>query len=409
MNVYYASDPNWATKIAYLANVVDRRVVTLRERGLRFGSARLAGPARAGARIAVDVPWSARPGAVLPPRIRFAVRWTPLELVEADPAEPAPAPAPHWTFVGRRDLSGRAVRLAVGVPSRPGVWRLDVEARDSDGRALPKTDRPAVRSLTVRVTAAQEVSIAVAAGPEGRLQATIRNVGTRPLVAWRRGSATTVEAWALPLDPAKPAYRLAERQLETALRPASSRVVRFAAPRDPAVVVVRLAGDPGAVGRNRQIAALVERGNGRRISVAVLAVASPRDDALLGRKPASGRIALAGLDEPVTVRATVGTAGTRRDVAAEVAAAESAPGPSSLLVRSLAAEPGRAAQPSAALAPLPAERRRMVDLDVTSVPAGLRLVVAGIVPPDGGPLDPATLWLAWIPVLAVPDAPAAPH
>ncbi len=43
MNVYYASDPNWATKIAYLANVVDRRIVTLRERDLRFGAARLRG------------------------------------------------------------------------------------------------------------------------------------------------------------------------------------------------------------------------------------------------------------------------------------------------------------------------------------------------------------------------------
>lgn len=409
MNVYYASDPNWATKIAYLANVVDRRIVTLRERGLRFGAARLAGPARAGTRIGLDVPWVARPGTVLPPRVRFAVRWTPLELVEADPAEPAPAPAPRWTFVGRRDLPGRTARLAVAVPSRPGVWRLDVEARDSDGRALPKTDRPTVRSLTVRVTAAQEVSIALAADPEGRLQATIRNVGTRPLVAWRRGSATTVEAWALPLDPTKPAYRLADRPLETALRPGSSRVVRFAAPRDPAVVVVRLAGDPGAVGRNRQIAALVERGSGRRIDLAMLTVASPRDDALLGRKPGSGQIALARLDEPVTVRARVGSGDAQHNVTAEVAAAESAPGTSSLLVRSLAAEPGRAAQPSATVVPLPAERRRAVDLAVTSVPAGLRLVVAGIVPADGGPLDPATLWLAWIPVLAVPDAPAAPH
>jgi hypothetical protein len=408
MNVYYASDPNWATKIAYLANVVDRRVVTLRERGLRFGTARLAGFARAGARVGVDVPWSARPGAVLPPRIRFAVRWTPLELVEADPADPAPAPTARWTYVGRRDLRGRTARPAVGVPSRPGVWRLDVEARDSDGQALPKTDRPTVRSLTVRVTAAQEVSISLAAGAEGRLQATIRNVGTRPLVAWRRGSATTVEAWALPLDSSKPAYRLAERPLETALRPGSTRVVRFAAPRDPAVVVVRLAGDPGAVGRNRQIAALVERGTGRRIDVAVLAVASPRDDALLERKPGSGAIALGQLGEPVTVRATVGTGAARRDVTAEVAAAESATGTSSLLVRSLAAEPGRAAQPSTTLVPLPAERRGGFDLEVTSVPAGLRLVVAGIVPPDGGPVDPATLRLAWIPVIAVPDAPPAP-
>lgn len=409
MNVYYASDPNWATKIAYLANVVDRQVVTLRERGLRFGAARLVGPARAGTRLGLNVPWTARPGAVLPPRIRFAVRWTPLELVEADPADPAPAPEVRWTFVGRRDLAGRTARLAVGVPPRPGVWRLDVEARDSDGRPLPRSDRPTIRSLVVRVTAAQEVAISLAAGAEGRLLATIRNVGTRPLAAWRRGAATTLEAWALPLDPTRPAYRLAERPLDAALRPGTSRVVRFAAPRDPAVVVVRLAGDPGAVGRNREVAALVERGRGRRIDLTILAVASPRDDALLGRKPAAGRVALARLAEPVTVRATVGPGAGARDVTLEVAAAESAPGPSSLIVRSLAAEPGRAAQPSATLVPLPASTRRAIDVDVIGVPAGLRLIVAGIVPPDGGPLDPATLRLAWIPVTAVPDAPAAPH
>jgi hypothetical protein len=409
MNVYYASDPNWATKIAYLANVVDRRVVTLRERGLRFGSARLAAPARAGARIGVDVPWSARPGAVLPSRLRFAVRWTPLELVAADAAEPAPAPLPRWTFVGRRDLAGRTARLAVAVPSRPGTWRLDVEARDSDGQPLPRTDRPAVRSLTVRVTAAQEVSVALAAGPEGRLQATIRNVGTRPLAAWRSGAATTLEAWALPLDPSKPAYRLAERPLDTALRPGASRVVRFAAPRDPAVVIVRVAGDPDAVGRHRQVAALVERGRGRRIDLSVLPVASPRDDALLRRTPAGGRIALEQLDEPVTLRAAVEPDAARARATEEVAAAEAAPGVSSLLVRSLAAEPGRDAQPSATLVPLPNGQRRTIALDVTGIPAGVRLVVAGIVPPDGGPLDASTLRLAWVPIVPVPDAPAAPH
>jgi hypothetical protein len=259
------------------------------------------------------------------------------------------------------------------------------------------------------VTAAQEVSIALAAGAEGRLQATMRNVGTRPLVAWRRGAATTLEAWALPLDASKPAYRLAERPLDAALRPGTSRTVRFAAPRDPAVVIVRLAGDPGAVGRCRQVAALVERGPGRRIDLSLLGVASPRDDALLRRTPAAGRIALTALDEPVTIRATVEPTATRRGVTVEVAAAEAVAGASSLLVRSLAAEPGRAAQPSTAVIALSDDHRRAVGLDVTGIPAGLRLVVAGVVPPDGGPLDPVTLRLAWLPVVAVPDAPAAPH
>ncbi len=50
--------------------------------GLRFGRPTLTAAPTQGAALAVDVPWRARPGAELPPRIRFAVRWTPVALVE---------------------------------------------------------------------------------------------------------------------------------------------------------------------------------------------------------------------------------------------------------------------------------------------------------------------------------------
>jgi hypothetical protein len=38
----------------------------------------------------------------------------------------------------------------------------------------------------------------------------------------------------------------------------------------------------------------------------------------------------------------------------------------------------------------------------------VRLVVAGIVPPDGGPVDPATLSLAWIEVTTISETGTVP-
>ena len=46
---------------------------------------------------------------------------------------------------------------------------------------------------------------------------------------------------------------------------------------------------------------------------------------------------------------------------------------------------------------------------LSGLPAGVRLVMAGLVPPDGGPVDPATLSLAWIPVAAILGAESAPN
>jgi hypothetical protein len=407
MNVYYASDVRWADKIAHIANVVDRQVVTLRERRLRFGSPAVRGAAHAGARLAVDVPWSSR-GRGLPGAIRFAVRWTPVSLVEAAATAPSSLPAAAWTLVKRTDRPGRAVRLATRAPALPGTWRLDVEARDSDGRPLPATDRPAIRPLVVRVAAAEEVDLDLGTAKDGRLAVTVTNTGSRLVPGARDGTATTIEAWALPLDPALPAYRLGARPLGATLRAGASRVVRFAAPRDPSVVVVRVAGDPTAIGRSAPRAALVERVRARRVQLTLLPIGSPRDDALLGRAPAPAPLALAPHEVPGTIRAMIETAGAP-DAALEAAAAEAPSGPPSLAVRSIAAEAGRAAVPSAGLVALPDARERAATLDVAGLPAGVRLVVAGIVPGDGGPLDPRTLTLAWLPVVAAAEPPTAPH
>ncbi len=409
MNMYYASDPRWADKIAYLANQLDGLVVTLRERDLRFERPELRASPQAGGSVAVDIPWRARPGAVLPDGIRFAVRWTPLELVEADSAVPASAPPANWKPVRRSEQPGHAERLVVGVPAEPGIWRLEIEARDSDGRPLPKGDRAPIPSVTVRVAADREAAISLDVGRDGRIEATLRNVGHRAIDAVAGSAATVVEAWALPLDPATRAFRLTAAPLVAALEPRGSAVVRFAAPAMPAVVVVRLSGEPAAIGRSRPAAALVQRNGGGRPELASMSISSERDDVLLRRVPTDGRISLDAADDAGTLRALVTGGGVEPPVGAALTAAEEAPGLPSLLVRSLAAEPGAPAGPSGALLEIPAEPPTPATLAVTGLPGGIRLVMAGIVPADGGPADPRTLRLAWVPVMAAVQLSADPH
>jgi hypothetical protein len=407
MNMYYASDVHWADKIAHIANVLDGLVVTLRERGLRFGTAAVRGPARAGDRLTVDVPWTARRGAVLPPRLRFAVRWVPLELVGASATVPSAPAASRWRLVARHDRPGRVARLGAPVPSQPGLWRLDIEARDSDGKPLPRADDPRIKSVVVRVTAPQEVTLAVDVSADGRLTATIRNVGSRALVATRTGARTTIEAWAMPLDPDRPAHRLVARQLGAPLPAGKSRSIRFAAPREPAIVVVRVTGASSAVGRTEPVAVFVERSPRRAVKLSPLRVASPRDDDLLQRTPPAGPLSLAESDEAGVVEMSIAPGDGLRAPTRELATAEPIQPARSVLVRSLAAEPGRMAAPSTAVISL-ADQPATLEVRASGLAAGIRLVVAGIIPAHGGSIDVADVRLAWVRVAALPDPTTAP-
>ena len=409
VNRYYASDVHWADKIAVLANQLDALVVTLKERRLRFGRPSFADTPTARSQVSLRVPWTARRGARLPAAIRFRVRWTPVALVEASSGGPRRAPTTRWTFARRTNTSGHAVRLALTAPTQPGIWRVDVEARDSDGRALPRTDNPRIRSLTVRVAAPREASVGLSLGRDGYIDATVGNVGRRAIEASRNGTPTIVEAWALPLDPTRDAYRLAAVPLKTSLAADRSRVIRFPAPGRPAVVVVRLAGDARAVGRARPAAALVTPDARGRPVLAALPVTSPRDDALLRTRRPPGRISLIQLAEPGTITASVIGGSAAPDMAAAIAAMEGPPGRPWLLVRSIGADPSLPAAPSRALVELPDEPPAPARLDVTGLPGGIRLVVAGIVPPDGTPADPRTLSLAWLPVTPWSTHGASPH
>ena len=432
VNRCYASDPRWAVKVTVLANAIDAWMVTLGERRLQFGTPRAAGPVQAGQPVRIDVPWSARAGARLPAGIRFAVRWTPLALVEATLDGPASAPRAGWAMVRRSDRV-RAVRLALHTPAEPGLWRLEVEARDSDGQPLPRTDHPRIRSIIVRVAARSEVAVSLAAGEDGQLVATVRAMGGTALpAAGPSGRATIVEAWALPVDASEPARRLAVVPLGQALARGHARTIRVRLPAVPAIVVVRVTGDAAAVGRSLPAIALVNRGSDGRLHAAPLAVASPRDDALLGREPAApdplspvaaetpGAVAVGvatRLSVPAgsPVAARSGSAARSGDTAGGGSPADAEPaarptGPTRVLVRTLGVAPGRKGAPTDHLIPLPgvAPEGQPARLLVEGIPDGVRLVVAGIVPAGATDVDPNSLRAAWIVVARETATPATP-
>jgi hypothetical protein len=96
-------------------------------------------------------------------------------------------------------------------------------------------------------------------------------------------------------------------------------------------------------------------------------------------------------------------------VPAAVATVEEIPGPHAVLVRTLSVDPGSPAAPSGALVVIPEDVDGPARLSLSGLPAGVRLVMAGLVPRDGGPVDPATVSVAWISVAAAPQARAAPN
>jgi hypothetical protein len=417
INIHYASDPHWADKVANLANIIDGLVVTLRERWVRFLRPAFADAPVVGAPVVIEVPWRAKPGAQIPAALRFAVRWTPIAVVEAAAEIPAAAPGAPWRFALRTDGPDHVVRLELEAPALAGLWRLDVEARDSDGRPLPETDRPPIPSLEVRVMAVDEIAVGLSVGADGDLAATVTIAGPGPapddagvVVTQRVGAGATVEVWTLPLDPAQGPYRQATVPLSDTLGPGAPWTVSVGAPAVPAVVVARITGGLDAPARAVPTAALASRDADGRLTLTPLTVASPRDDLLLGRQAAPAPITLRALDEPGALEAEIAAldAPDAPDASPAPAPAAGAPGRPALLVRSLAVEGAGEATPLSSLLPFPEAWPGAARISLSGLPAGVRLVVAGIVPPDGGPVDPATLALAWIAVAGAQATGVAP-
>jgi hypothetical protein len=74
-----------------------------------------------------------------------------------------------------------------------------------------------------------------------------------------------------------------------------------------------------------------------------------------------------------------------------------------ILVRTLSTPPSNAADPTAALRAWPRDRTLQAGgiLDLAGIPAGIRLVVVGLVSDGTLVVDPATLRLAWVRVATV--------
>ena len=263
-----------------------------------------------------------------------------------------------------------------------------------------------------------EVGVALSVGDDGGLAATVSvaDVGPAgaPAVSAERGGAdvavagaidgaplppsagaqATLEVWTLPLDPALSPYLQASVPLPETLGPAATWTVPVGTPAIPAVVVGRIV-VPGAVVAALPTVALADRGDDGRLVLRPLAVASPRDELLLGRSPAPATRTAPVTPRPgvdpgsVEVAVSAGDPAPMPDTA--VAAVEEVPGPHSVLVRTLSVDAGTQATPTGTLVTLPADATGATRLALGGIPAGVRLVMAGLVPRDGGPIDPATI------------------
>lgn len=420
VNLAYASDVRWAQKIAYLANVVDASISTLRERGISFRGPRLHGRLVAQSKVTVTVAWHGRRSAILPSGLTFAARWTPIAVAENSVLEPAPLPAPAWAPIAgvKRTASRGAgtVTLAVRAPALPGIWRLDLDPRDVGGGLLPAKDHPSIASLVVRVGAPAEASLGLRVAPDGQLVASVTASGTTAVgdpagtaaASTRKlGSARSIlEAWSLPLDPSLPLAQLAGMPLPAGLLPGRAVATEFAAPMTPAVVVVRLGGVVPAGVHAVPAVMLATRTAGGTLTLAPVPVVDPRTTVAAGttaaaRPPvaptAGPAIALGSVPGAAAVLVPTAVASASPPTVGELATA--AP---QVLLRTLDAVAGRPADLTDDQLALDSGPAR-AGASATRLPAGIRLAIAALIPADATAADARTLIASWLPVLAPPS------
>jgi hypothetical protein len=283
-----------------------------------------------------------------------------------------------------------------------------VEARDVDGSALPKSDDPPIGSVVVRVAALHGAGLAISEDGRGRLVAAVVNTGRSTIPALGTTGRTAVEAWAIPLDPATPAVLLARGLLRDDLLPGARLTVDVPAPASSAVVIVRLAGDPAAVGRSVPAATLLDASEPAGGRLRALQVADPRSDELLGRTTDPGPLGIA----PVAAPGALGVSFVilSRAVTSRNVADESGPGPTMpaarVLVWTLALAGATAPTADVAAPPLGAATGERFERAIDAVPGGVRLVVAAMENPETGAVEAATLRLAWLAIAPQLGEPA---
>ena len=308
INRYYASDPHWADKVAVLANVArrPRRHAQGARPALRPPGRRR--HARSSGRASPSTcPWRpARAPSCPPPSASApAGRRSPSSRRRAD-APPVVA-APRWTRPADRPPRTRR-------PPRPDARRRSPASGGWTSRRATATAGPCRRPTTPdpvdhrargRIARGDRRHLASAGdGTPGRDGAQHRP--PRRSTPSRDGTATDrrgLGASARPDARGLPPGRASPCRTSIAADRSPRGAVRRAAPRRRSSWSASPA-TRGAVGRARPSAALVTRSaGGRSRCLPASSVASPRDDALLGRKPKPGRIALAQADEPGTRRA----------------------------------------------------------------------------------------------------------
>ena len=422
VNLAYATDPGWADKIAGIANSIDRFIQTLTERRVRFTAPEVPSLPGAGSKVAISVDWKAATGAHLPSGLLFAVRWTPVAVAE-DGVGPSPAlVAPAWRT---SDATGEhhTLGLTVAAPKAPGLWRLDIDPRDSDGSELPSSDHPRIKSALLRVVGPDEAVLTIAPGGSGTLAATVRAAGRKAVRAeGPDGAAVALEAWSLPLDPSKPATLLGSSRLTADIPQGKALTVELPAPAQPAIVVLRLVG--GGAARAIPAVANVSQGRNGRAIVARITVADPQTATIVGAATttAAPLDVVAGDAGTLAARlspAVVDSLGPDRVAVTDPAAEVASPSPSG--------DPGASPEPSPAPTPFigsrvfvrtlavigPADPTRIA-LDVPTGPsAGLVLSFGGVAPglrlvfarlDSRGKLtaEPALFWVGWLKVLPAP-------
>jgi LysM repeat protein len=211
---YYASDPNWAKKVAAIA--AGLALPTLSSRGVHLGPLTPADPLEAGGRGVVSVGLDRGSMADMP-GLRIAVRWRPLSLVEADPTADVAVPKSiaHAVFTAPAAAAWRSdsIDLTLAIPTRAGRYALDVVVLDVDGAALPDAARLAIPPTVVRVFPGRAISYGVTPTAAG-IHVGATNLGPGPLspaataVPAARSepgvAAPALTAWAMPLDGGAP-------------------------------------------------------------------------------------------------------------------------------------------------------------------------------------------------------------
>ena len=255
---YYASDTNWGRKIAAIA--AGLALPTLSSQGVRFGPVAPEDPLQAGSRAVVSVGLD-RGSTSAFPNLRVAVRWRPLSLVEADPANVAPLPAsilrPAFGAPIAAAWRSNAVEVTLAVPPRAGRYALDVVVLDEDGAPLPDAAALAISSPTLRVFPGRAISYGVTATAAG-IHVGATNLGPGPLSpSGSSAPATSSEpgvaaaalvAWAIPLDGGAPT-QVGRVGLRADMPVGSGAAFDLGAatlePLLPAILVVRAAGVAG--------------------------------------------------------------------------------------------------------------------------------------------------------------------